>query len=138
MAGTGASGKEDWGGREDLLLGGRFRWLACGPYTESSPDTSALEHGADLVAEVTGRGEFGERTLRFDPVTDFFAIVEKLGHVPLPPYIAREDRPEDRERYQTVYARAEATGSVAAPTAGLHFTPAGLADIRAGASKSPS
>ena len=85
---------------------------------------------AELVAEVTSRGEFGERTLRFDPVPDFFAVVEKLGHVPLPPYISREDRLEDRERYQTIYARPEATGSVAAPTAGLHFTPQVLADIR--------
>jgi S-adenosylmethionine:tRNA ribosyltransferase-isomerase len=84
----------------------------------------------ELTAEVIARGEFGERTLRFDPVPDFFAVVEKLGHVPLPPYIAREDRQEDRERYQTVYARAETTGSVAAPTAGLHFTPQILADIR--------
>jgi len=83
-----------------------------------------------LTAEVIARGEFGERVLRFDPVGDFFAMVEKLGHVPLPPYIAREDRQEDRERYQTVYARAETTGSVAAPTAGLHFTPQILADIR--------
>jgi S-adenosylmethionine:tRNA ribosyltransferase-isomerase len=86
--------------------------------------------GPELTAEVIARGEFGERTLRFDPVPDFFAVVEKLGHVPLPPYIAREDRQEDRERYQTVYARAETTGSVAAPTAGLHFTPQILADIR--------
>jgi S-adenosylmethionine:tRNA ribosyltransferase-isomerase len=84
----------------------------------------------ELTAEVIARGEFGERTLRFDPVPDFFAVVEKMGHVPLPPYIAREDRHEDRERYQTVYARAETTGSVAAPTAGLHFTPQILADIR--------
>ncbi len=90
---------------------------------EGESGRTALELGADLVAEVIGRGEFGERTLRFDPVPDFFAVVEKLGHVPLPPYIAREDRKEDRSRYQTVYARAEATGSVAAPTAGLHFTP---------------
>src|SRR5438445_2328777 len=83
-----------------------------------------------LTAEVVARGEFGERTLRFDPVPDFFALVEKLGHVPLPPYIAREDCPEDRERYQTVYARPEARGSIAAPTAGLHFTPEILAAIR--------
>jgi S-adenosylmethionine:tRNA ribosyltransferase-isomerase len=88
------------------------------------------EEAAELVAEVTGRGEFGERTLRFAPVPDFFSVVEKLGHVPLPPYIAREDRPDDRERYQTVYARPEARGSVAAPTAGLHFTPDILATIR--------
>ena len=85
---------------------------------------------AELTAEVIARGEFGERTLRFDPVPDFFAVVEKLGHIPLPPYIARDDRKEDRERYQTVYARAETTGSVAAPTAGLHFTPQVLANIR--------
>jgi S-adenosylmethionine:tRNA ribosyltransferase-isomerase len=85
---------------------------------------------AELEAEVIGRGEFGERTLRFKPVADFFAVVEKLGHVPLPPYIAREDRGADRERYQTVYARPEARGSVAAPTAGLHFTPEILAQIR--------
>jgi S-adenosylmethionine:tRNA ribosyltransferase-isomerase len=85
---------------------------------------------AELVAEVTGRGEFGERTLRFAPVPDFFSVVERLGHVPLPPYISREDTQEDRGRYQTVYARPEATGSVAAPTAGLHFTPQVLEGIR--------
>jgi S-adenosylmethionine:tRNA ribosyltransferase-isomerase len=93
---------------------------------ESSPGSLH----AELTAEVIGRGEFGERTLRFGPVPDFFAVVENLGHVPLPPYIAREDRQEDRERYQTVYARAETTGSVAAPTAGLHFTPQVLAAVR--------
>jgi S-adenosylmethionine:tRNA ribosyltransferase-isomerase len=74
----------------------------------------------ELRAEVIGRGEFGERTLRFEPVQDFFSVVERIGHVPLPPYIARPDEPADRERYQTVYAQAR--GSVAAPTAGLHFT----------------
>jgi S-adenosylmethionine:tRNA ribosyltransferase-isomerase len=104
------------------------------PVRASEPDNAnsvALTQEADLIAEVIARGEFGERTLRFDPVANFFATVEKLGHVPLPPYIAREDRQEDRERYQTVYARVETTGSVAAPTAGLHFTPQILADIRA-------
>ena len=75
----------------------------------------------DLEAEVVARGSFGERRIRFAPVPDFFVRVEKLGHVPLPPYIDREDRTADRERYQTVYARER--GSVAAPTAGLHFTP---------------
>ena len=83
----------------------------------------------DLEAEVLAHGEFGERTLRFHPVPDFFAAVEKLGHVPLPPYIHREDRSGDRERYQTVYARER--GSVAAPTAGLHFTPEILDQMRA-------
>ena len=83
----------------------------------------------ELRAEVIARGEFGERTLRFEPVEDFFAVVERIGHVPLPPYIARPDAPADRERYQTVYARAR--GSVAAPTAGLHFTPGILERMRA-------
>ena len=73
-----------------------------------------------LQAEVIGRGAFGERQIRFEPVGDFFALVEQIGHVPLPPYIDRDDRAADRERYQTVYARTN--GSVAAPTAGLHFT----------------
>jgi S-adenosylmethionine:tRNA ribosyltransferase-isomerase len=82
----------------------------------------------ELTAEVTARSGFGERTIRFEPVPDFFAILDGLGHVPLPPYIAREDDSSDRERYQTVYARER--GSVAAPTAGLHFTPEILARIR--------
>ena len=88
-----------------------------------------LTFSDDLRAEVIARGEFGERTLRFDPVPDFFAAVERVGHVPLPPYIGRQDRPEDRDRYQTVYAQER--GSVAAPTAGLHFTPEILDRMRA-------
>ena len=84
---------------------------------------------AELRAEVIAHGEFGERTLRFEPVADFFGVVERLGHMPLPPYIHREDRAGDRERYQTVYARER--GSVAAPTAGLHFTPEILDAMRA-------
>jgi S-adenosylmethionine:tRNA ribosyltransferase-isomerase len=75
----------------------------------------------ELSAEVIARNSFGERRIRFDPVPAFFDLLEWLGHVPLPPYIAREDQSSDRERYQTVYARER--GSVAAPTAGLHFTP---------------
>lgn len=75
----------------------------------------------ELQAEVVARGSFGERRIRFAPTPDFFAAVERIGHVPLPPYINRPDGLADRERYQTVYARE--TGSVAAPTAGLHFTP---------------
>lgn len=84
-------------------------------------------HG-ELQAEVIARGSFGERRIRFQDTDDFFASLEQIGHVPLPPYIDRPDRPADRERYQTVYARER--GSVAAPTAGLHFTPEILARLR--------
>jgi len=82
----------------------------------------------ELQAEVLTRGEFGERRIRFQPVDDFFAALDRIGHVPLPPYISRPDSSGDRERYQTVYAQQR--GSVAAPTAGLHFTPEILDRIR--------
>jgi S-adenosylmethionine:tRNA ribosyltransferase-isomerase len=82
----------------------------------------------ELRAEVISRGSFGERRIRFEPVPDFFAALENIGHVPLPPYISRADSSRDRERYQTIYARER--GSVAAPTAGLHFTPEILSRIR--------
>ncbi len=81
-----------------------------------------------LEAEVLDRGAFGERLLRFAPVEDFFGTLERIGHIPLPPYIHREDAAADRERYQTVFAQER--GSVAAPTAGLHFTKATLEAIR--------
>ena len=82
----------------------------------------------ELQAEVLTRGEFGERRIRFQPVDDFFVALDRIGHIPLPPYISRPDSSRDRERYQTVYAQQR--GSVAAPTAGLHFTPEILDRIR--------
>jgi S-adenosylmethionine:tRNA ribosyltransferase-isomerase len=83
----------------------------------------------ELEAEVLERGLFGERLLGFNPVADFFAVLDRIGHIPLPPYIRRDDEEADRERYQTVYSRER--GSVAAPTAGLHFTPQMLDAIAA-------
>jgi S-adenosylmethionine:tRNA ribosyltransferase-isomerase len=75
-----------------------------------------------LLGEVLERRFQGRRTIRLWSETggSVSALVDALGHVPLPPYIHRPDSPDDRERYQTVFARAR--GSVAAPTAGLHFT----------------
>jgi len=85
-----------------------------------------------LEAEVVAAEDFGERTLRFTPTTDFHAILNKIGHMPLPPYIHRPkdqpDNPEDRDRYQTVFSHE--IGSAAAPTAGLHFTPEILAQLK--------
>ena len=82
-----------------------------------------------LEAEVLERGQFGDRLLEFAPIDDFFGILERIGHTPLPPYIHRDDAEADRERYQTVFSRER--GSVAAPTAGLHFTPQLLEAIAA-------
>jgi len=83
----------------------------------------------DLSAEILSRAEFGERTIRLRPQGDLLTILDRVGHVPLPPYIRRDDTPADRERYQTVFAREP--GSSAAPTAGLHFTPEVLEACRA-------
>jgi S-adenosylmethionine:tRNA ribosyltransferase-isomerase len=79
-----------------------------------------VRFGDGLEAEVVAQGEYGERVIRFAGDAELFAEFEKIGHVPLPPYIKRRDETSDRERYQTVFARER--GSVAAPTAGLHFT----------------
>jgi S-adenosylmethionine:tRNA ribosyltransferase-isomerase len=106
-----------------------------------SPERSTLDPGPALRATVLSAGDYGERTLRFDPTGDFHAALERIGHLPLPPYIHREknraDTAEDRERYQTIYSTPlpqqtpsgprtpdpGPSGSAAAPTAGLHFTP---------------
>jgi S-adenosylmethionine:tRNA ribosyltransferase-isomerase len=85
----------------------------------------------ELEAEIVERGELGLRTLRFVS-RDAHTIAEhiqRLGHIPLPPYIDRADESADRERYQTVFAKKP--GAIAAPTAGLHFTTEVLEKIRA-------
>jgi len=84
----------------------------------------------ELEAEVIARGELGMRTVRFvsHDAHTFEQHLERLGHVPLPPYIDRADENADRERYQTVFAKRP--GAIAAPTAGLHFTPEIFARIR--------
>lgn len=129
-------------GRIEVLLTQRLSahdWSALvRPSRKIQPGERLLFHAPDeavplLEAEVIDAAEFGERTLRFKPVEDFYAILDRIGHMPLPPYIHREDRPEDRDRYQTVYARKTGShqpGSAAAPTAGLHFTPEIIAELR--------
>lgn len=79
-----------------------------------------VDFGPDFSAELTGYGEDGTRLARFQYEGTFLERLEELGSMPLPPYIDRESTGEDKERYQTVYSERE--GSVAAPTAGLHFT----------------
>ncbi|MDA0747194.1 MAG: tRNA preQ1(34) S-adenosylmethionine ribosyltransferase-isomerase QueA [bacterium] len=82
----------------------------------------------DLRAVVEAVLPSGHRMVRFWGETPLDTVLERRGHIPLPPYIRREDEPADRERYQAVYART--SGAVAAPTAGLHFTPELLERIR--------
>ena len=83
--------------------------------------------GPDLQIEILDSAEGGGRVVRLVTEASVLEVLDRYGHVPLPPYLEREDEPVDRERYQTVYA--EVPGSVAAPTAGLHFTEALLAEI---------
>ena len=92
---------------------------------------AAFEAGGHrLELEVLARHHHGRRTIRLRADDgDVDTAIDAIGHVPLPPYIKRPDRPVDHQRYQTVYAAAR--GSVAAPTAGLHFTPALLDRLRA-------
>jgi len=85
--------------------------------------------GSSLIGEVLERHFFGRRSIRLkapggEQVSD---LIERIGHMPLPPYIKRDDEASDRDRYQTVFARS--SGSVAAPTAGLHFTQPLLAEL---------
>ena len=86
--------------------------------------------GSDLEAEVIGRGEYGLRQLRFrgGSSAEISEVIGRIGHVPLPPYIRRSDGAADRERYQTIFAKHAV--AVAAPTAGLHFTPEILEQLR--------
>jgi S-adenosylmethionine:tRNA ribosyltransferase-isomerase len=95
----------------------------------------AILFGDDLRAEVLEHGEFGERTVRFHSSSTraLADLLLEIGEMPLPPYIERKPDAKDSERYQTVFARE--SGSVAAPTAGLHFTPQILDECRAAGAK---
>ena len=120
-------------GRWKLEVGNSEIWEALmHPGQKLKPGTRVLceRDAVQLHAEVLGAHFFGRRTVRLwtDETMDVRSAIDRLGHIPLPPYIKREDRLSDRERYQTVYARER--GSVAAPTAGLHLTAGMLDDLR--------
>ncbi|MDO8793093.1 MAG: tRNA preQ1(34) S-adenosylmethionine ribosyltransferase-isomerase QueA, partial [Vicinamibacterales bacterium] len=116
------------GAVECLLVGhtGADEWEALmHPGQKLKPGAHVVFEGArTLHGEVLDRRFHGRRSIRLwtedgSPVDE---VVDAIGHVPLPPYIRRDDQPADRDRYQTIFARSR--GSVAAPTAGLHFSPA--------------
>ena len=123
------------GGQVECLLLRRLddeRWDALmHPGQKMKPGTRARFGGppCTLEAEVLAQHTFGRRTIRLSTpdAESVDAAIDAIGHMPLPPYIKRPDTPGDRDRYQTVYATRR--GSVAAPTAGLHLTPALLADL---------
>ena len=123
------------GGAVECLLLARLEddlWDALvHPGQKLQPGTRMIFRGPShtLHGEVLDRHFHGRRTIRLwsDDQGGTDEAVDAIGHVPLPPYIKREDFPRDRDRYQTVYARER--GSVAAPTAGLHFTPAILQSL---------
>jgi len=101
------------------------------PGQKLKPGSRVVFEGAvTLHGEILERRFFGRRTIRLwsDDGSRVQEAVEKIGHMPLPPYIKRDDRASDRERYQTVFARR--SGSIAAPTAGLHFSPTLISALR--------
>src|SRR5207248_2557192 len=114
------------GGRAEVFLTDRLEplvWEALvRPGRQLLPGAEIEFARGKLTAEIVEWREHGRRIVRFHTAGDFDEIIDRIGRTPLPPYIKRdaEDR-LDQERYQTVYARER--GAVAAPTAGLHFTP---------------
>lgn len=113
------------------LREGEDRWRVFARPAKRLRPGDRIEFAADFSAEVIAKGEAGEVTLRFSAGgTALGEALERHGHVPLPPYIRRgADSAADRDDYQTLFARRD--GAVAAPTAGLHFTPQLLAALEA-------
>ena len=98
------------------------------PGRRLKPGDRVIFGDGKLIAEIKSYSEEGTRIAEFICEGDFMSTLEELGKMPLPPYIERESKAEDKDDYQTVYAREE--GSVAAPTAGFHFTPELLEKVR--------
>jgi S-adenosylmethionine:tRNA ribosyltransferase-isomerase len=123
---TGAEGEADATGAMWTALIRPGRKLKAGEVVEVDPPGVAPESGRPVapgplrVTIVDDPHDEGVRRVRFEPGVDVVAALATFGEIPLPPYLERDAEAEDAERYQTVYARVP--GSVAAPTAGLHFT----------------
>jgi S-adenosylmethionine:tRNA ribosyltransferase-isomerase len=121
-------GEKETGGRVEILLakklpGAGEEWECLVKRGKRLKRGARIRFAPDLEAEVAGNGVAGMKWISFVAHGEFWEIIHRIGHVPLPPYVRRgEDEPLDREGYQTIFACHE--GAVAAPTAGLHFTPA--------------
>ncbi|PLY01671.1 MAG: tRNA preQ1(34) S-adenosylmethionine ribosyltransferase-isomerase QueA [Desulfuromonas sp.] len=118
-------GHKETGGRVEILLN-EVRDPETDLWDCLSRSSRPLKPGTriffdeDLVGEIIAGAEHPCRLIRLTGPDDIAAALDRIGHMPLPPYLGRDDGPEDRERYQTVYARE--AGALAAPTAGLHFS----------------
>lgn len=126
-------GKKESGGRIEVFLVRRLAdteevWACLTRCSKAPRPGSRLFLGGSIEGEVLDGGEAPYRHIRFQCAGDFHNALEQAGRIPLPPYIRREDDATDRVRYQTVFASRR--GAVAAPTAGLHFTPAILDELR--------
>lgn len=129
-------GHKPTGGKVEIFLvrrhGGQTEheeWLCLTKSSRSLKSGTIVQLDAELQAEILEVVETPYRLVRFTCDGDFMEKIESLGHLPLPPYIKREDNRDDRDRYQTVFAREK--GAVAAPTAGLHFTEQILDELKA-------
>lgn len=125
-------GRSETGASVEIFLVrelGGVRWEALARPAKRLQPGKRVDFGGELSAVVVDRTDLGGVIVDLECDGDVFQAIERVGRTPLPPYIKREPGPvdTDRERYQTVYAKDR--GSVAAPTAGLHFTPGILADI---------
>lgn len=121
------------GGKVEILLIRPLKddtWEAMGRPVSRLREGEIIQLEGSLTCELTALLPDGKMTVRLNADGDIEQAVERHGHVPLPPYIARPDEPEDAIQYQTVYANA--LGAVAAPTAGLHFTPELLDRLQGG------
>jgi S-adenosylmethionine:tRNA ribosyltransferase-isomerase len=125
-------GSKRSGGRVEILLlrqhdAGKNIWRCMTRSSKALKTGTLLDFPAEIVGEVVAAVDDGQRLVRFSSPGPFLELLEQVGHVPLPPYIRRDDQPFDKERYQTVYASKP--GAVAAPTAGLHFTEDTFAEL---------
>jgi S-adenosylmethionine:tRNA ribosyltransferase-isomerase len=127
-------GRSDTGARVEIFVVNRLSdstWEALARPARRLKEGKVVEFGPDLKGTITGNLAEGRVIIDFDFSGDFYDVLDRVGRTPLPPYIKRNSGgiDEDRDRYQTVYARS--SGAIAAPTAGLHFTGDVLERIKA-------
>jgi S-adenosylmethionine:tRNA ribosyltransferase-isomerase len=125
-------GKKETGGRCELLLlpswnGQQGEWKVLVRGSGKIKKRTRIQFGDGMACELEV-GQDGKGEVAFSGQAQIAEVLRKIGHIPLPPYIKREDEPLDRDRYQTIFA--ERDGSIAAPTAGLHFTQPLLQSLR--------